>query len=135
MSIDKRLERLLPGLSAKERAILMLRDFKADKCQDRQLPRTAPDGQADALNRLIGLMNAANGDLAHVIVIILERVRQEELRFSWLEWAELCAFEMWAIRAHLNINASEPITESEYRCREEAARGELMTIDECAAIL
>ena len=57
MSIDKRLERLLPGLSAKERALLMLRDFKADKPQDRQLLRTAPDDQGDALNRLIGLID------------------------------------------------------------------------------
>ena len=64
---------------------------KADKRQDQRLLLTAPDNQGDALNRLIGLMNAANGDLAHVLVIILERVRQEELRFSWLEWAELCA--------------------------------------------
>jgi hypothetical protein len=29
-------------------------------------------------------MNAANGDLAHIIVIIRERVRQEDLRLSWL---------------------------------------------------
>lgn len=29
--------------------------------------------QTSALNRLIGLMNAANGDLAHLIVIIRER--------------------------------------------------------------
>ena len=67
---DKRLDRLLPELSAKQRAILTLRDFKARKDQDRWLLHTAPDRQATELNRLIGLMNAANGDLAHVIVII-----------------------------------------------------------------
>jgi len=103
MSIDKRLDRLLPALSVQERAILILRNFKADKPQDRVLLNAAPDKQAPALNRLIGLMNAANGDLAHVITIIRERVRQEDLRFSWLEWARICALEMWAIGARFHL--------------------------------
>jgi len=58
--------------------------------------------------------NAANGDLAHVIVIIRERVRQEDLRFGWLEWARMCALEMWAIGARFHMSAREPIIESEY---------------------
>jgi hypothetical protein len=131
----KRLDRLLPGLSAKERAILMLRDFKAEKPQDRTLLHTAPDTQAPALNRLIGLMNAANGDLAHLIVIIHERVRQEELRFGWLGWARICALEMWGVRAQFNISGREPIVESAYRKHEEKAAQELIPIDECALIL
>jgi hypothetical protein len=92
---DRRLDRLLPALSAKERAILMLRDYKAEKPQDRQLLNTAPEAQTIALNHLVGLMNAANGDLAHVIVIIRDRVLQEGLRFGWLQWARICALEMW----------------------------------------
>lgn len=131
---DKRLDRLLPALSAQERAIMMLRDFKAGESQDRTLLNTAPDGQAKELNRLIGLMNAANGDLAHVIVLIRERVRQEDLRLGWLEWARICALEMWAVRARFNFYAREPITESEYRAREEQARQELIPVEECAAI-
>jgi hypothetical protein len=39
-------------------------------------------------------MNAANGDLAHVIVIIRERALKDELRFSLLRWARICALEM-----------------------------------------
>lgn len=135
MSSEARLDRLLPALSAKERAILMLRDFKAEKPQDRQLLHTAPDAQAPALNRLIGMMNAANGDLAHILVIIHERVKQEELRFSWLAWARRCAMEMWAVRAHFNLSAREAITESDYREREKEARAELLPVEECATTL
>jgi hypothetical protein len=134
-STDKRLDRLLPALSAKERAILMLRDSKAGRPQDRQLLTTAPDRQTSELNRLIGLMNAANGDLAHLIVIIRERVRQDDLRFGWLQWARICALEMWGVRAQFNVSARETITESEYRKREEEAAAELLPIDECAMIL
>ncbi len=79
---DARLDRLLPGLSARERVLLMLRDFKAEKPQDRLLLNTAPDRQATEVNWLIGLMNAANGDLAHLILIIGERAGQESLRLG-----------------------------------------------------
>jgi hypothetical protein len=132
---DRRLDRLLPALSAKERVLLMLRDSKAGKPQDRQLLNTAPDGQTFALNRLIGLMNAANGDLAHLIVIIRERAEKENLRFGWLEWARICALEMWGVRAQFNGSAREAITASEYRKREEEAAKELLPIDECATLL
>ena len=134
MSGEQRLDRLLPALSAKERAILMLRDFKAEKPQDRQLLNTAPDRQTAELNRLIGLTNAANGDLAHVIVIIRERALKEELRFGWLQWARICALDMWGVRAHFCASGKEAITESEYRKREEEARAELIKLDDCATI-
>ena len=113
----------------------MLRDFKAEKPQDRQLLNTAPDAQTPALNRFVGLMNAANGDLAHLIVIIRERVRADNLRLAWLEWARMCALEMWAIRAHFNTSAREAITESEYRKREAEDARELLPIEECATTL
>ena len=132
---DKRLDRLLPALSAKERAILMLHDFKTDKPQDRQLLNTAPERQTAELNGLIGLMNAANGDLAHVIIMIRERVRQEELRLGWLAWARICALEMWGVRAHFNMSGREAITESGYRKLEAEAATELIPVDECATIL
>jgi hypothetical protein len=132
---DRRLGRLLPALSAQERVLLMLRDSKAEKPQDRQLLNTAPDRQTSELNRLIGMMNAANGDLAHLIVIIRERVRQDDLRLDWLQWARICALEMWAVRAHFNVSAREAITESEYHKREEEDARELLPIDECAMIL
>lgn len=135
MKHDQRLDRLLPGLTPTQRGILMLRDGKAGKDQDRQLLNTAPDNQAPELNRLIGLMNAANGDLAHLIVIIGERVKQEQLRFHWLAYARICAREMWAIGSRFHLSAREPITESEYRLREAEAREELIPVTECATIL
>ena len=135
MSCETRLNRLLPALGANERAVLMLRDFKAERPQNRQLLDTAPVAQAEELNRLIGLMNAANGDLAHLIVMIGQQARQEDLRFGLLQWTRMCALEMWAVRAQFNSNTREAITESEYRQREEEAAKELIAIDECAAIL
>ena len=132
---DKRLERLMPALSAQERAVMMLHDFKAGAPQDLTLLHSAPSSQASELNRLIGLMSAANGDLAHITVIVRERVRQEEIRFSLLEWARICAYEMWAVCMRFRGSAREPVTESEYREREAEARTEMLPVDECAMIL
>ncbi len=79
-------------------------------------------------------MHAANGNLSHIVVILKERAEKEVLRFAWLEWARMCAFEMWAVRARFNLSAREPITESEYRQKEQEARRELIPIDECAML-
>jgi len=132
---DKRLDRARLLLSARERALLTLRDFKAGKPQDRALLQVAPNNQTRELNRLIGLMNAANGPLALLIVIIRERAQKEELRLGWLAWVRICALEMWCVRAQFNVGAREPITESEYRARQAEAAGELIPIDDCATIL
>jgi len=80
-------------------------------------------------------MNAANGPLALLIVIIRERAQKEELRFGWLAWARICALEMWCVRAQFNVSGREPVTESEYRAREAEAARELIPIDDCATML
>jgi hypothetical protein len=121
-------------LTPKERGIMTLRDFKAGKGQDRNLLRVAPDKQTDEINRYIGMMNAANGDLSNIILVIRERVRQEELRYYWLESMRINAIEMWAVRAAFAMSAREPITESAYREREAEERKELIPIDECAML-
>ena len=46
MSAEQWLDRLLPALTAKERAILTLRKFKANQPQDWELLRSTPDRQA-----------------------------------------------------------------------------------------
>ncbi len=133
-NLDARTALLYAGLTVSERTQLILRNFKEDKKQNHDLVRMAPERQTRELNRLIGLMNAANGDLAHLIAIIGERAEKETLRFGWLEWARLCALEMWAVRAHFNISSTEPITESVWKEKEQAARAELLSLDDCAAI-
>lgn len=130
-----RLDRLLPLLSAKERALIVLRKFKAGERQDRALLDTAPEDQASEYNRLNGMINAANGDLANIILVIRERAVQERMRLSWLDWARICGFEMYALRMHFNTCAREPITESEYRTKEQESRREMIPIDDCAMIL
>ena len=57
MSIDTRLSRLMPALSARERAALAVRAFKDDEPEDPAWRRTMPRDQVDEFRRLIDLEN------------------------------------------------------------------------------
>ena len=90
----RRLDRLLPALSAQERAILILRDFKAEKPQDRQLLNTASERQTPEINHLIGLMNAVNCELTFSLMLICAQVTQVEIKHGWLMSMALCIDEV-----------------------------------------
>ena len=58
--LDARLHKVMPTLSARERATLILRSWRAKEREDPSWRRTMPAEQAVLLNHLIGLMNACN---------------------------------------------------------------------------
>ena len=60
MSIDVRLNKLMPGLSAKERAILVLRSLREKTPEDPLWRRTMPQEQPAEFRRLMVLVNACN---------------------------------------------------------------------------
>jgi hypothetical protein len=123
------------GLTVEERFRLILQNFKDDKPQNMDLLDHAPEKQTTRLNRLIGLMNAANGDLAHLAVILHERAQAESLRLSWLQWAHICAAEAQVFQMYFDRCAAEPVTESEYKMKEEEARKAFVPVEECANII
>ena len=81
---DRRLDRLYPALSAKERAILILRAWKAGDDPEPQIRSTIPNNQVFAYDRLIALMRRASGDLTNVILVVVQLVEQLSLRWCWL---------------------------------------------------
>ncbi len=129
-----RLDKLYPALTAKERALLVLRAWKQDEEEDRQVRLTMPDGQAREFNRYIDLMNGAYRLTPYIHVIGLH-IDQLNLRYGWL-----LALDLWAIHAlslgeFICFETKEPITESEYRQRLEAARAEMVPASEFAELL
>ena len=53
MSAERRLERLYPALTAKERGLLVLRAYKSGEQPDPLIYSSTPDSQAWAFNRYI----------------------------------------------------------------------------------
>jgi len=84
MSIDSRLSALMPALTAKERAILVLRSLKDRTLEDPKLRRAMPTEQAAEFNRLIVLMNACNIYLPLHVTMVEGHSQELHLRFSWL---------------------------------------------------
>src|SRR5581483_105161 len=85
MSIDARLSRLSPVLTARERAVLVLKSLKDKTPEDPSWRRSMPPEQTEEFNRLIVLMNACNVYLPLYISVLHERVEQLYLRFYWYD--------------------------------------------------
>jgi hypothetical protein len=114
VSLDARLSKLMPALSARERATLILRSWKAKEREDPSLRATLPPSQLDEFNRLIGLMNGCNLYLGAAIMLMKLQVEKQEMRLVWL-----LSLRLWQLNlAELDYAAAtlvrEPITASEH---------------------
>ena len=97
MTAARDLERLYPALSPKERAILILRAWKAGEEHDPQIRYTILTRQVEEYNRLIALMRGASGELAQYILLLVQTVEQLALRWAWLASVHLAALNACAL--------------------------------------
>jgi hypothetical protein len=135
MSGEQRLNRVYPALTAKERGLLVLQAYKADEKPDRLIYDTTPDGQAKQFNHYIHLMNAANVEVAMVLMILREQMGKVDMKFAWLQTLRFWADDVASLRVLVGINRNEPITASEYAEREAEAREELLPLNEWVQIV
>ncbi len=135
MSSTARLDRLYPALTAKERALLVLRAWKVEQEEDAQVRRTMPPDQARDFNHHINLMNAANGDLALYIVVLNGVADKLGLKHAFLASLQLWGIRIWDLATYIMLHTSEPITESEHRRLVEEARAEMVPLADLAEVL
>ncbi len=84
MSLDARLNKLAPMLTARERATLVLGSMKAATPEDRSWRSTMPTTQVQEFNRLIDVMNRCNCEVGAFILLLAKSVEVLERRESWL---------------------------------------------------
>ena len=84
MTRRKRMKKLLPSLTASERALLLLRSWKEDTDEDDQIRLTTPAWQVREFNRYMGLMNGTNTQLGASILLLGCQIEKTLLRVSWL---------------------------------------------------
>jgi hypothetical protein len=135
MSIDQRLTRLAPALTAQERAILILEAWKDGRAEDPAWRRSMPREQANAFNRYIELMNQANVVLGKVTGVLEMQTQMLRLRQAWLVDVTLWLEHVEEIQRAVRRAVREPITESEHQALVEAARNEWVPVEELAAFL
>ena len=114
MSIDARLNKLFPGLTAQERGILVLKSWKEGKDEDPQIRLTMPPEQGEEFNRLIGLMNAANVELGALIALFEQIVVQIEIRHAWLMTIRLWQLDADDLAMQIALYWKKPVTEKNY---------------------
>jgi hypothetical protein len=135
MSIDQRLSRLAPALTAQERAILILEAWKDGKPEDPAWRRYMPQEQSNAFNHYIELMNQANVVLGKVIGVLHMQAEMLEQREAWLVSLTLWQEHIEEIRRAVRLSVKEPITESEHQAAVEAARNRWVPVGELAEFL
>jgi hypothetical protein len=134
-STDGRLDRLYPALTAKERAILVLRAWKEGGEEDPLVRRTMPSQQGPEFNDYIGLMNVVNGDLATYILLLHSVVANLCTKHGWLLTLGLWRGNAMNLSAYIFFHTKEPITESQHVRRLQEARSKNVPVRELAEIV
>lgn len=111
----RRLDNLLPALTAQERALLILRAFKTDKEPDPDILRSAPREQARSLARYLFLIRTINEALSPFILFLEQELSQLELLLGQMDVHRLRVSHVLALAEYIAFCTKEAITESEYR--------------------
>ena len=97
MSLDARLTRVMPGLSARERFLAELRAFRADQQPDLQLRRTLPPSQAVEFDDYLRLKRGVNIVLAVRIAELTLMVDTLQSRCAWMQSVTDLALLLWKV--------------------------------------
>ena len=84
MSLDTRLARLAPALTAQERAILVLEAWKDERPEDPAWRNSMPQEQTATFNQYIELMNRVNNGLGRLISRLHQQTEKLEVRWECL---------------------------------------------------
>ena len=135
MSGNQRLDRLYPALTAKERALLVLRAWKADQEEDAAVRLTMPQSQARDFNHYVNLMNAANGGLALYVAALNGIAKEQGLKCAWLASLQMWGTRVWDLATYIALHTNEPITANEHRHLVEEGRAEMVPVADLAETL
>jgi hypothetical protein len=130
VSIDSRLTKLTPALTARERGVLLLKALKGELEEDPAWRSTMPRDQYADFNHYIALMNTANISVAHVVTFVEEEAEKAELVLCWLMSLRLWEVNLAAIEFEASLLAREPVTESEHKRLLKKAADEYLSVSE-----
>lgn len=131
--LDRRLGRLFPGLTARERVKLVVDQVNAGDRPDPKL-LDVPESQRYEVQRLFDLARGANNSLSTVIIGLGQEMRALHVQLGWIASLQLWAMDSWAVLAEL-ARMPELVTESDHARRVQAAREEWWPLDDAVEFL
>ncbi len=99
--MKKRIMGIYAGLSARERALLILRDWQAGKRDDPAYRNGLSDEEGQEFNRLIELIDPVHRYVGQLALLLEAQLAALELRHGWL-----LTIELWEIEAQGGRRAS-----------------------------
>ncbi len=135
MALEARLNRMMPALSAHERAVAALEAWKDGRREDPWLRRSVPEQQEFEFARLLDLVRAVNGPLAWLAEVYEQKAQQYRLQLGWLQTLRLWGLTASASARDVLLDTPELVTASEYAQRLAESRAQTITIAEAAAFL
>ena len=114
MTASTRTDKLFSALSAKERAVMVLRAWKAGREPDPQIKATMPSNQITEYNGLIDLMNEVHGTVSPFVLLIRAHVEQLGMLEGWIFTLMAWGLRTFDLGVHIFTEEPEPITQSEY---------------------
>ena len=132
---DRRLDKVTEVLTAKERAILVLRAWKEKRYDDPAWRSSMPSVQASEFNRLIRLMTGVSIGLGPLVIHLEAQVEMLSLRLGWLTTFLMWQWNVEQLAEFIQFETPEVVTESEHNEREQKTREEYKPVAELAELL
>ena len=133
--LEQRLERLAENLTAKERALLVLRALKEERPADPTWRSTMPEDQVEEFRGYLRRICGLNAGLGSYLLVLYQEVEKLDLRLESITNLMLWGLSGWQTRLFMMRHTKEPVTESEYRELEAKARTDPVPVDELAELL
>lgn len=111
---QRRLDRLFPALTARERGILALQAVKEGREQDPRVTSTLPREQVREFMHYVFVINSLSSELGTHLALISHLVGQLHLGLGWLETIKLWGMTVLALAQYIVLHTKEPVTQNEY---------------------
>lgn len=124
MNIANRLQRLLPGLTAKERAVQQVRQWQEGQEPDPVVARSTPDKQRPEVREYLQLVRALYAESWALVNLCATSSEHIGSLLGWLTTIHLWALEVERLSSYAAFDVPEPITRGELEARRASARNQ-----------
>lgn len=131
----RRLDKLFPTLTAKERGLMGLRALKDGREQDPQLLRTMPPEQLREFLHYAFTINSMSFELGTYLALVSQLIEQLHLQLARLKSLNLWAMTAFHLAWYISTFTKEPVSRSEYERRAAEARSSVVSASVLAETL
>jgi len=132
---DRRLDNLLPGLTARERAVIAIKAWKEDGREPLGLRRRVPPDQDQEFYDLLSYFRSLGLMLAFIAPMWRESIEKHTARKAWLLTLDLTEAYVSSLSNYILVHTRERITESQHARLIADERAKMLPLADLAEML